>query len=97
VPAFHGRPIVLDEALVVRDIAGTFRVLDRRTGRLRGSFRTAGTGVGLGAGPAGLVFARARVTHHQVVGLPRAMLTMRTVGRSLARPVGITARHRRVG
>lgn len=96
-PAFHGRPIVLDDALVVRDIAGTFRVLDRRTGRLQGSFRTTGTGVGLGAGPAGLVFARARVTRHQVVGLPRAMLTMRTVGRSPERSVGITARRHRFG
>jgi outer membrane protein assembly factor BamB len=77
-PVFHGRPIAIDHALVLRDIAGEIHVLDRRTGRRRGGFRINGLGVGLGGGAAGLVFARSQVSQHQVVGLPRAMLTMRT-------------------
>jgi outer membrane protein assembly factor BamB len=77
-PVFHGRPIAIDDALVLRDITGVVQVLDRRTGRHRGSFRVTGVGVGLGAGPGGLVFARQQVDGHEVVGLPAAMLTMRT-------------------
>jgi outer membrane protein assembly factor BamB len=77
-PVFHGRPLVITDAVVLRDISGVLQVLDRRTGRCRGSFRATGVGVGLGAGTGGLVLARSQVTHHQVVGLPHAMLTMRT-------------------
>jgi outer membrane protein assembly factor BamB len=77
-PVFHGRPIATGAVLVLRDITGVFHVLDRAGGRRRGAFRVSGVGVGWGAGPSGLVFARSQVTHHQVVGLPDAMLTMRT-------------------
>src|SRR4029078_12438680 len=77
-PVFHGRPIVTGDALVLRDISGVVQVLDRSTGRHRGSFRTTGSGVGFGGGPAGLVQARRDVLHQQVIGLPPAMLTMRT-------------------
>jgi outer membrane protein assembly factor BamB len=77
-PVFHGRPIAIGDALVLRDIGAEIFVLDRRTGRHRGIFRVGGIGVGLGGGPAGIVFARSQVTHHQVVGLPPRILTMRT-------------------
>jgi len=77
-PVFHGRPVALGDALVLRDITGVVQVLDRATGRHRGSFRVAGVGVGLGAGPGGLVVARQQVDGHEVVGLPQAMLSMRT-------------------
>ena len=78
-PVFHGRPVVIDRVLVVRDIFGEFQVLDRRSGRLRGQFLATGGFVGVGAGPSGLVAARSGTVHHQVVGLPRAMTTVRAV------------------
>lgn len=87
-PVFHGRPVVYRHAVLLRDISGGLQVLDRRTGRRTGEFRMNGIGVGLGAGPAGMVLARSGETHHQVVGLPDAMTTMRTVGRT-RRPVGL--------
>ena len=52
-PVFHGRPIVIGDALVLRDISGVIHILDRRSGRHRGSFRTSGIGVGFGGGPPG--------------------------------------------
>ena len=77
-PVFHGRPIAIDRALVLRTISGEIHVLDRQTGRHRGVFRVNGFGVGFDGGPAGIVFARSQVSHHQVVGLPRAILTQPT-------------------
>lgn len=79
-PVFHGRPIATGAVLVLRDISGVIQVLDRRSGRRRGSFRTSGIGVGFGGGRAGLVQARRDVVRHQVIGLPPAVLTMRTPG-----------------
>ena len=97
-PVFHGRPIAIGDALVLRTISGEIHVLDRRTGRHQGVFRVDGVGVGLGGGPAGLVFARSQVTHPQVVGLPPAMLTMRTPDRTppvlVPTPAGAPARAR---
>ncbi len=87
-PVFHGRPVVHRGAVLLRDISGGLQVLDRRTGRRTGQFRMRGVGVGLGAGSAGIVLARSGQTHHQVVGLPDAMTTMRTVGRT-RQPVGL--------
>ncbi len=81
-PVFHGRPIAIGGVLVLRTISGEIHVLHRRTGRHQGVFRVDGVGVGLGGSPAGLVFARSQVTHPQVVGLPPAMLTMRTPDRT---------------
>jgi outer membrane protein assembly factor BamB len=86
-PVFHGRPVAIGAALVLRDISGVIHVLDRRSGRHHGSFRVNGIGVGLGGSPSGLVFARQDVIHHQVVGLPPAMLTMRTPNRTPPVPV----------
>ena len=77
-PVFHGRPIAVGRVLVLRSLGGQIHALDRATGRHRGVFRINGFGVGFDGGPAGLVFARSRVAHHQVVGLPRAILTTRT-------------------
>jgi len=93
-PVFHGRPIVTARAIVLRTISGEIQVLDRRTGRHRGRFRLNGIGAGFDGGPAGVVFARSQVTHHQVVGLPPAMLTMRTGTGTppVAVPAGTTER-----
>ena len=96
-PVFHGRPIALGDALVLRDISGVIHVLDRRSGRHRGSFRTTGIGVGFGGGPAGLVLARRDVVHHQVIGLPPAMLTTRTPNTTPPVPVAAIATVRRTG
>jgi outer membrane protein assembly factor BamB len=96
-PVFHGRPVAIGDALVLRDISGVIQVLDRRSGRHRGSFRTSGIGVGFGGGPAGLVQARRDVVHHQVIGLPPAVLTMRTPDRTppVAVPAGTVVRRLR--
>jgi len=96
-PVFHGRPIVTGDALVLRDISGVVQVLDRSTGRHRGSFRTTGIGVGFGGGPAGLVQARRDVLHQQVIGLPPAMLTMRTPNRTPPVPLAAAPPVRRTG
>jgi outer membrane protein assembly factor BamB len=94
-PVFHGRPLVVDDVVVLRDISGVLHVLDRRSGHRRGSFRATGVGVGLGAGAGGLVLARSQVTHHQIVGLPHAMLTMRTP--AATPPVPVPGPTRRTG
>jgi outer membrane protein assembly factor BamB len=96
-PVFHGRPIAVGDALVLRDISGVIHVLDRRTGRHRGSFRVSGIGVGLGGSSAGMVFARREVIHHQVIGLPPGMLTMRTPNRTPPVPVAAVPTARRTG
>jgi outer membrane protein assembly factor BamB len=94
-PVFHGRPIATGDVLVLRDISGVIQILDRRSGQHRGSFRTTGIGVGFGGGPAGLVLARRDVVHHQVIGLPPAMLTMRTPNRTPPVPVAAVPTVRR--
>jgi outer membrane protein assembly factor BamB len=98
-PVFHGRPVLIGRSIVLRTISGEIHVLDRRTGRHHGVFRVNGTGVGLDGSAAGVVLARSGTTHHQVVGLPPAMLTMRTPDGTppVAVPAATTARAGRPG
>jgi outer membrane protein assembly factor BamB len=76
----HGRPIAIGRVLVFRGFGGAILTIRRDTGRFQGRFRINGNRVGFGGSPAGLVFARSLVAHHQVVGLPAVILTMHTDG-----------------